>query len=65
MAMTDAELQAWIDEQVNEAIEADKQDIEEFISSGQLDRELDESFAEREAEVAEMEKAEEEKTKAE
>lgn len=65
MAMTDAELQAWIDEQVDEAIEADKQDIEEFISSGQLDRELDESFAEREAEVAEMEKAEEEKNKAE
>ena len=51
MAMTDADLQAWIDAEVEDAIEADKQEIAEFIESGELDKELDESFAEREAEV--------------
>lgn len=64
MAMTDAELQAWIDAQVEEAIEADKDEISEYLESDELDKALEEDFAEREAEVAKMEKAEADKKNA-
>lgn len=62
--MTDAELQAWIDAQVEEAIEADKDEISEYLESDELDKALEEDFAEREAEVAKMEKAEADKKNA-
>ena len=57
MAMTDAELQAWRDEQVRKAIEADKQDIEDYLASDELEKEQEEVFAEREKEVQALEKA--------
>lgn len=62
--MTDAELEAWREEQVQKAIEADKAEIAEYIESGDLDRDIEADFAEREAKVAEMEKSEAEKNKA-
>ena len=58
MAMTDAELQAWRDEQVRLAIEEDKKEISEYLESDELDKALKEDFAEREAEVSALEQAE-------
>ena len=55
MAMTDKELDAWIDNVVNEAVDAEMEDAIAYMESGDLDRDVEADFADAEAEVAELE----------
>ena len=55
MAMTDKELNEWIDKQVNEEVEAQMAVIRDYIDSGELDQDVENDFAEEEARVSELE----------
>lgn len=55
MAMTDKELNEWIDKQVNEEVEAQMAVIKDYIDSGELDKDVEADFAEEEARVSELE----------
>ena len=55
MAMTDKELNEWIDQQVNAEVEAQMKVIRDYINSGKLDEDVEADFAEEEARVRELE----------
>lgn len=55
MAMTDKELNEWIDEQVNQEVEAQMKVIRDYINSGKLDEDVEADFAEEEARVSALE----------
>ena len=55
MAMTDAEFDKWVDGVVQEAVDDTMRQVNEYIESGELDREVEEDFAEEEKRVAELE----------